>query len=279
MASIREESVLGAVNFLKDPKVQKSTLQSRVSFLESKGLTSEEIEEALRRVKGGDPFNATTVAPPQPIQGVNPGQVIYAQPPAPPPAKSDWRDYFIAAVLFGGIGYAIGAVVKKYLLPLLKTPTANELESDKQALSDQFTFTSERLDSVKTDANIVRRNIEETSLSVKEALESLDTVLKDLKQQEIKRDIDIKSLQEEVKTIHELIPKILEKSKDSQNQALADLQTELKSLRSLIINRPNLTTSFPNVTTGASFDGIFDNSIGETNGAKPVVEASSDSIS
>ncbi|CAG8651511.1 12309_t:CDS:2 [Ambispora leptoticha] len=260
MASIREETVNSAVNFLKDPKVQKSTLQARVSFLESKGLTSEEIEEALRRAKGGAPSNATTVAPSQPIQGATPGQ--------------------------------------NYLLPLLKTPTANELENDKQALSDQFTFTSERLDLVKTDTNIVRRSIEETSLGVKEALESLDTVLKDLKQQEIKRDTDIKSLQEEIKTIHELIPKILEKSKDSQNQALAELQNELKSLKSLIINRrtAQTTSSIGEIAaTGSSFspsntsfpltssfpdeqrvDQTSFDSLGETNGAKSVVEAPSD---
>ncbi|CAJ0847533.1 3038_t:CDS:2 [Entrophospora sp. SA101] len=77
MSQIRTELITPAVNFLKDPKVQSSPLQKRVAFLESKGLTSEEIEEALKQAKAG---------------------------------QIDWRDYFIAAVLIGGIGYAIKAI-------------------------------------------------------------------------------------------------------------------------------------------------------------------------
>jgi len=153
----------------------------------------------------------------------------------------DWRDYFIAAVLIGGIGYAIAVVAKKYLVPLLRTPTANELENDKKALSNQFTTATERLDLVKQDTLVVRQQIEEQSLSVKQSLDTLNAVLEDLKQQEIKRDVEIKSLREEIDTVKDLIPKILEKSKDTQTQSLLELQQELKSLKSLILNRRTTT--------------------------------------
>ena len=102
MTANRQELVQSAINFLKDPQVQNSPLQKRVAFLEAKGLSSDEIEEALRQVKGG-PSN---VAPP--AQGA--GQVVMTQPPPVP--RMDWRDYFIAAILIGGIGYAIVAVAK-----------------------------------------------------------------------------------------------------------------------------------------------------------------------
>lgn len=112
MSTSRQSLINSAVNFLKDPNVQSSPLQKRVAFLESKGLTSEEIEEALRKAKGDISTKTTEVALPQPNQvNVPPnGQPVVMQPPPVP--RMDWKDYFIAAVLVGGIGYAIVVVAK-----------------------------------------------------------------------------------------------------------------------------------------------------------------------
>ena len=104
MTANRQELIQSAINFLKDPQVQNSPLQKRVTFLESKGLTSDEIEEALRQVKGG-----SSSAAPAPSLPPNQGMVIAQPPPVP---RMDWRDYFIAAILIGGIGYAIVEVAK-----------------------------------------------------------------------------------------------------------------------------------------------------------------------
>jgi|SRR3954471_13845679 peroxin-14 len=105
MTANRQELVQSAIKFLKDPQVQNSTLQKRVAFLESKGLSSDEIEEALRQVKDG----SSSVAPPTTPSPPNQGMVIAQPPPVP---RMDWRDYFIAAIFIGGIGYAIVAVAK-----------------------------------------------------------------------------------------------------------------------------------------------------------------------
>ncbi len=115
MSTIRQELVQSAVNFLKDPQVQNSPLQKRVAFLESKGLSSDEIEEALRQVKSDSPSVVPPVLPPR-TQGA--GQVVIAQPPPVP--RMDWRDFFIAAVFIGGIGYAIVAVAKVTLIFFLR---------------------------------------------------------------------------------------------------------------------------------------------------------------
>lgn len=93
-------------------------------------------------------------------------------------------------------------------MPLLKTPTANELERDKQALNDQFTAASETLDIVKSDTQIAKKTIEEQAYRVKESLETLDKMMNDIKQQEVKREADMKTLKEEVDAIRELIPKV-----------------------------------------------------------------------
>lgn len=48
---IREDLVQSAVSFLKHPKVVTSSDGQRRSFLENKGLTVEEIDEAFQRLQ------------------------------------------------------------------------------------------------------------------------------------------------------------------------------------------------------------------------------------
>eukprot|EP00903_Cladosiphon_okamuranus_P007143 g6937.t1 len=50
---MREEQVANGVNFLVHPKVKTAPLSQRISFLENKGLTPEEIQVALSRVEAG----------------------------------------------------------------------------------------------------------------------------------------------------------------------------------------------------------------------------------
>jgi peroxin-14 len=47
---LREDQVQNAVKFLSHPKVKGSPVMYRRSFLEKKGLSREEIDEAFRRV-------------------------------------------------------------------------------------------------------------------------------------------------------------------------------------------------------------------------------------
>jgi hypothetical protein len=48
--AVREDYIQNAVKFLEHPKVKGSPVSYRYSFLEKKGLTKEEIDEAFRRV-------------------------------------------------------------------------------------------------------------------------------------------------------------------------------------------------------------------------------------
>ncbi|KAI3464085.1 hypothetical protein Pfo_020748, partial [Paulownia fortunei] len=57
---IREEQVQNAVKFLSHPKVRGSPVMYRRSFLERKGLTKEEMDEAFRRVPDPTPTATTT---------------------------------------------------------------------------------------------------------------------------------------------------------------------------------------------------------------------------
>lgn len=63
---IREEQVQNAVKFLSHPKVQGSPVIYRRSFLEKKGLTKEEIDEAFRRVPDPAPSTQPSNVSPDP---------------------------------------------------------------------------------------------------------------------------------------------------------------------------------------------------------------------
>lgn len=110
----RQELVRNAVVFLTDPKAsssndpygnmtelpwvqtQASPLAQRVQFLEAKGLTGPEIEEAMRQAAMS---SNVTRAPAQPY-APSPYGPVYGPMPytpvQPPPQQWDWRDYFVS---------------------------------------------------------------------------------------------------------------------------------------------------------------------------------------
>lgn len=112
---MREDLIQSAVSFLADPKVQSAPLAKKVSFLESKGMTSEEINEAMSRANGTSSSSATATtaaAPGLAPQAAPGGQMVVQPPPVPQRPSYDWRDIFIAAVLAGGVGYGVWTLAK-----------------------------------------------------------------------------------------------------------------------------------------------------------------------
>lgn len=81
------------------PQVQNSPLQQRIEFLQNKGLTEPEIQQALGDAANGtSTVQATQSVPPPayarpPPQAANYGFTTYAPPPVAP--KRDWRDIFV----------------------------------------------------------------------------------------------------------------------------------------------------------------------------------------
>ncbi|KAF0924211.1 hypothetical protein E2562_008508 [Oryza meyeriana var. granulata] len=139
---VREDYVQNAVKFLSHPKVRGSPVLYRRSFLEKKGLTKDEIDEAFRRVPDPQPTSATAASPSTPQQGKatddinstsnNQNQSTLVQPAQPGPApagsiivatqpKFSWYRAFVAAGLLLGFGVSAAVFVKKLLLPRLKS--------------------------------------------------------------------------------------------------------------------------------------------------------------
>lgn len=101
-AQPREELLHNAVLFLTDQQVQTSSLASKITFLEGKGLNEDEIQEALRRARSGQ--NSAPVAGPSRYNatqtpmgssyGYEQGFGQSLMPPEVP--KRDWRDLFVS---------------------------------------------------------------------------------------------------------------------------------------------------------------------------------------
>jgi len=68
---------------------QSSSLAQKIQFLEAKGLTSTEIEDALRQASLSNAARANAPQS-QPVYGPMPYQLVQ-----PPPGQWDWRDYFV----------------------------------------------------------------------------------------------------------------------------------------------------------------------------------------
>lgn len=100
--SSRAALISSAVSFLRDPSTAQSPLAQRIGFLESKGLTPQEIELALSQANGS--HNSGISMTPY-AQGGGPHGRMMAGGMMAREYERDWRDWFIMAVVGGSVGY------------------------------------------------------------------------------------------------------------------------------------------------------------------------------
>ncbi|PWA73644.1 peroxin 14 [Artemisia annua] len=135
---IREDQVQNAMKFLSHPKVKGSPVMYRRSFLERKGLTKEEIDEAFRRVPDESPSVATTQATVT-NQGGQTQTAVNAQPQAPAeslqpvaaapvsklgtlsPSRFHWSHALLAVGVLAVSGAGTAVVFKNAVVPRLKS--------------------------------------------------------------------------------------------------------------------------------------------------------------
>ncbi|KAJ1523087.1 peroxisomal membrane protein pex14, partial [Nowakowskiella sp. JEL0078] len=206
MTELREDLIQSAVKFLVDPKVRESTLTKKIAFLESKGLSTAEIEESVRRssglVAGLSGQNQSSIAH-NPVQSISPSQ--FAQPQSQP--GFNWKDYTLAVLSILGVGYGTYTVVKQYILPQLAWPTATEFEADSNKLNSSLTTTTSALQSVQNETTALAKSIDDYSLQVSNQIDLMSKALVDLKEMDEKRDEEIAKIKLEVDGIKEMIPK------------------------------------------------------------------------
>ncbi|KAJ1701146.1 hypothetical protein LUZ63_000925 [Rhynchospora breviuscula] len=155
---VREDQVQKAVQFLSHPKVRSYSVIDRQSFLENKGLTKKEIDEAFRRIPVDlslppSSFTyarapvSTQVAQPYPLKATQPLQAHHPMAPAAHPTSAmvpagvqrrfSWYHIVFATgiIAAGGTGAAIyfkRVVVPKIKVWIKKIVSQREDEAGKQ---------------------------------------------------------------------------------------------------------------------------------------------------
>ncbi|KAK9452986.1 peroxisomal membrane anchor protein conserved region-domain-containing protein [Dipodascopsis uninucleata] len=253
---MREDMIASAATFLADPKAAESPLAQRVQFLESKGLTEDEIQEALRRSKtctseasgkaasDSSSMNSSQAMPPRP--GYSPGTLRLPHSEAP---KRDWKDYFVMATASVGISYAIYEVARRYLLPLILPPTPPQLEADKEAVAAEFTKAEQMLQQLQSDSEEMKQAERYRVESVDKAVVDLNNLLEDARKQLDNREREMRQLQTEIESVRTELPKLLDRTVEGHKQDLLEIQNELKSLKQILNNRITASSSANGTST------------------------------
>ncbi|XAO27558.1 hypothetical protein I312_106414 [Cryptococcus bacillisporus CA1280] len=264
----RASLIQNAILFLNDPKTQSSSLTSRIQFLESKGLTEKEIEQAIR--EAADVYGSSTgsgtgmgteqgegererIGPsPSPygrqperpsVPAPNYGYGYTYSPPEPP--KKDWRDLFIMAMVSGGVVYGLTALARKYLLPHLQPPSTTAFQSTSSDLMSKYDEAARLLNELTEETAKVQTSIEEDREKVNQVVEEVEGAVKGLKAGEERWRDEMRDMRGEVESLKELVPRMIEKHIQSQSSALADLQSEIRSLKTLLASRSQLPPTAP----------------------------------
>ncbi|CAE6522147.1 unnamed protein product [Rhizoctonia solani] len=243
--SDRRELVKNAVEFLSDSKIQAAPLTKRISFLESKGLTTAEIEDAISQSA-----SSSTTSRPSSIYSVPQSQFAFQPPPttvvAPPPIpQRDWRDYFIMALVSGGLMYGLTALARKYVAPHLQPPSEDAFEATTSQLTAQFDEAAALLKQIQEDTVNARDAVQQQQQAVHSAIEQVKNVMSELRTGEEKSQNEMREIRSEVDAIRDMLPKMLEANREAQTHALSELQQEVKSLKALLVTRRPESPSAP----------------------------------
>ncbi|KAJ3076618.1 hypothetical protein HDU98_001627 [Podochytrium sp. JEL0797] len=198
--ALREASVAMATNFLLDPSVASAPLAKRVAFLESKGVSGDEIKAAMQRV-GAGPSSAPPL-PPLPIQ------YQQVQP------QRDWRDVSLALIGAAGFGFGVWHLAQTYILPHIEWPFKNALE-------DQITEISTALASA--------------TATIQSQTEALQQLLESTKQDQERSAEEIRVVREDLDSLKDMLPDLVKQQQG--DVSVKDLQAELKSLKNILLNR------------------------------------------
>lgn len=286
-----DDLISSAVTFLQDPKVADAPLAKRIAFLESKGLSSEQVQVALQRAQSE--ASSSVQDGPSRSQGAADASYAPSRPPttyapyavqqaAPPLPQRDWRDWFIMAVVSGGFSWALYFLAKHYVIPLVSPPTQSQLDTDKETVAAQFDQVQEMLSILQKDTEEVKTKATEQNEKVEAALSEVNTAVTDMKQKTERRENDIRRLALEMDQLRELIPNAIESVKTVQNDALNDLGGELRSLKTLLQNRlkaPGSSSSPVSNIAGSSQKSASSTTVGSSGSASQAPQGAQQSAS
>lgn len=161
----REALITTAVNFLQNAKVRHTTLMQKRQFLQSKGLTNDEIELACQRagIFTDDPnmptlINISSSGAEQPQLVLQPRQSAYGR----------IKEVLHNLALISGVAYAIYLFWKKYVEPFLFGKKKKKPVED--VLDDIDKKVNTRLDAVNAELTNIKVQLQEQQRDQRQSL-------------------------------------------------------------------------------------------------------------
>ncbi|KAG7394643.1 hypothetical protein PHYBOEH_004869 [Phytophthora boehmeriae] len=222
--ALREEMVENGLKFLQHPNVQSTPLSERVMFLEGKGMTKEEIREAIERHQNGGTSTTSAAASPavQSISAAAPMMMSAAAPMQMMPRRTRYPGYVrvlwtvssivgAASILTFLWNYAVQA---GYIPWLRSTPRLLEAAEIQEEKKQEAKKDEELLTELSNISSAIQKQTDELSrLST-----SLD---------EKERDLQSKTL---------LAAQITSSLAEQGNaQSIAELKAEISTLKALLV--------------------------------------------
>ncbi|KAK7094067.1 peroxisomal membrane protein PEX14-like [Littorina saxatilis] len=204
----RENLIVTAVKFMQNPKVHQSPLAQKKAFLESKGLTKDEIQLAIQRAGVTDDASSSeTAQPPHQLQhpaAYANSALVPAQQFLPPlPPISPWtkaREIAMTTAVIAAVSYTVYNVFQTYVRPWL----LGQSETEKRMA---------RMES----------NIAQLHTSVAESTTQMAETLK--------------AIQESLTLQRDKSSQGAEIGLRQESHALTEIKSEISSLKGLLLNR------------------------------------------
>lgn len=229
----RKELYESAISFLKDSAVSSAPLAQKIEFLQGKGLTQEEIQQALKEssenyvVDNGrpSPSNSEHVR-------VQKHELPRYEAIPPPLPNRDWKDYFIMATASVGLFYGAYQLTKRYIIPQFLPEPQSKLEQDKELVNEQFDKVEKLLFQIEQEHSQSIKKEESKFEELDKVLIELQSVLDENLRAKQRFETELNLLKVEFNNIQSSVDKLM-KTNNSQKEFMK-LNDELKSLKNLI---------------------------------------------
>ncbi|AMD20072.1 HCL079Cp [Eremothecium sinecaudum] len=247
----RSELLASAVQFLAEPSVKEAPLSKKVEFLQKKGLSEQEIEQALKQSETAGSKMSQDVPLRSQVSNSHFRSDDWYEAVPPPLPKRDWKDYFIMATTTVGVCYGLYEFAKRYVVPQLLPEAKSKLEEDKKHIDDHFEKVDKLLETVEQEQEAFREQQAEKLKELDATVLNLQTALEETTKTRNNINFEVRELKLQV---GELTKKLEEyKYSREHNNKLAKLESDLESLIKLA------STSFSTPNTNGN--GIPNNSV------------------
>lgn len=279
---VRQEMVANAVSFLTDPTVTDTPLTKKIEFLEAKGMTNAEIQQAIshsqqqsnshvhnHQAHHQSQSTPSQISPqqqqpqlqPQPQPQTTqyyPGQFPnhqLQQIPLPPPAPTsyDWKDYIIMGTATAGFLYGAYQVVSRYVSPKIIPPSQSKLDEDKEAMEREFERVEAILNKLESDQLDFIKRQDEKAAKIDEALIEVDAIVKATNEKNLRNEETLKYLKLEIDSIKTTLLKNLESQKSTISSELQELEKKTDSLKETLQNKISISQLSSNANATSKY--------------------------